>query len=88
MLYNKKQSGYWMGEDTGHPFENLSKEIEFFFTNYDFLLSLTLQPNVVALRHFKHMNSVTKFEISRVYTIRWKNIAIRKPEFVTNTQFF
>ena len=50
-----------MGEDTGHPFENLSKEIEFFFlTNYDFLLSLTLQPNVVSLRHLKHMNSVER----------------------------
>ena len=52
-----------MGEDTGHPFENLS----FFFTNYDYLLSLTLQPNVVALRHLKHMNSVKRKKLSLKY---------------------
>ena len=29
----------------------------------------------------------SKFEISKVYTIRWKKIGIRKSEFVTKTQF-
>ena len=29
----------------------------------------------------------SKLEISKVYTIRWKNIGIRKSEFVTKTLF-
>ena len=29
----------------------------------------------------------SKFEISKIYTIRWINIGIRKSEFVTKTQF-
>ena len=29
----------------------------------------------------------SKIKISKVYTIRWKNVGIRKSEFVTKTQF-
>ena len=29
----------------------------------------------------------SKFEISKVYNIRWQNISISKSEFVTKTQF-
>ena len=29
----------------------------------------------------------SKFEIRKVYTIRWKNIGISKSEFVTKTKF-
>ena len=82
-----------MGEDTGHPFENLSKEIEFFFHKLWFspLFNFATQCRISSTfetYEFCWKMKETKFEISRVYTIRWNNIAIRKPEFVTNTQFF
>ena len=46
-----------------------------FVTNYDFLISISLQPNAVDLStsnyEFCWMKK-SKFEIRKVYTIRWK----------------
>ena len=53
----------------------ISKEMSF-ATNSDFLIPLSMQPNVVANTHliFKTINSVSlkkfKFEIPKIYAIR------------------
>ena len=50
-------------------------------TNCDFLIPISLQPNVAYLRYFKHINSVrsnNKSEISMVYINRLKRYRDKK----------
>ena len=55
----------------------------------DFLIPISLQPNMVDHRYFK-MNSVrtnNKFDLSKVSQLGCKDIESRKFEFVGKTQF-
>ena len=78
-----------MGEDT----EYLSKEIEFFFTNYEFspLFNFAIQcrsSQTFQTYEFCQMKE-TKFEILRVYIHHQvEKHSYQKTRVVTNTQFF
>ena len=61
-----------------------------FVTNSNFLIPIFVQPDDVNLWYFKvrlfDQLFDSKFELSKIYDIEFKDIGIRKSEFVGKTQ--